>query len=319
MDVILHVGAHRCATTSFQTYLRLNSAALQQRGVGFWGPWRMRTNMLCAIVPKPGAGAARDRQRRGVGRLRMHLARSRGLGVQTLVVSDENMLGSVRENLRFCELYCGAGERMARYAQAFDGRIRHVLLNIRGLDTYWASAAGFGLTRGREMPGAPALTRLAGAGRSWRDVITDLAHAMPDATIWVAPFEVFAGRPEAQLSALTRMQPPRAHARERLNATLRLPQLRALADELGTGWVFPEGDGRWQPFDPGQVADLREAYADDLMWLTGGADGLARLLPDPAKIPMPQTIRAGKSPPQHHDMTRGRLDDRQERRVARAR
>ena len=318
MDVILHIGAHRCATTSFQNYLRANSDTLDQQGIGFWGPRRTRNGLLRGIVPKIGAGAWRDQQRRGVGRVRMNLARSSGLGVKSLVVTDENMLGSVRENLRFCELYCGAGERMARYGEAFDGRIRHILLNVRSLDTYWASALGFSLTRGRNLPGHAALVRLAASPRSWRDVITDVACAIPDATIWVAPFEVFAGRPEAQLSAVAGIKAPKAQARERLNATLHLPALRALGKELNENWDLPDGDGRWLPFAPDQTAALRENYADDLLWLTGGADGLARLLPDPDKIPNPKTERAGTSLPTA-DMTRGRIHDRQERHMARAR
>jgi hypothetical protein len=152
-------------------------------------------------------------------------------------------------------------------------------------------------------------------------VVTDVACAIPGATIWVAPFEVFAGRPEAQLSAISRIKAPKTHARERLNATLHLPALRALATELSVDWDLPDGDGRWMPFAPDQTAALRENYADDLMWLTGGADGLARLLPDPDKIPKPETIRAGTSLPliEPSDMTRGRTHDRQERHLARAR
>ncbi|MCF6232288.1 MAG: hypothetical protein L3J36_04190 [Rhodobacteraceae bacterium] len=321
MDVILHIGAHRCATTSFQNYLRQNVNALDQQGIGFWGPRRTRNGLFRGIVPKVGGGAWRDQQRRGMGRVRMHLARSSGLGVNSLLVTDENLLGSVRENLRFCELYSGAGERMARYGEAFDGRIRHILLNVRSLDTYWASALGFSLTRGRNMPGQAALVRLATAQRSWRDVITDVACAIPGATIWIAPFEVFAGRPEAQLSGVTGINAPKTHARERLNTTLHLPALRALAIELNEDWDLPEGDGRWMPFAAEQVAALRENYADDLMWLTSGAEGLARLLPDPDKIPKPKTTRAGTSLPPNEpsDMTRGRTHDRQERYVARAR
>jgi len=143
-------------------------------------------------------------------------------------------------------------------------------------------------------------------------VIADVACALPGATIWALPFETFAGRPEAQLGAIAHVQAPKTHARNWLNATPRLPRLRALAVEFSENWPLPEGDGRWQPFSPTQSAMMREAYSDDLMWLAGGADGLARLMPDPDKI------QAGLNPPRP-DMTRGRNDDQQERRVARAR
>ena len=309
MDVILHIGAHRCATTSFQHYLRQNRDTLAAQGLGFWGPRRTRTGLFHGIVPGPGAATGRDLYRRGVGRVQMHLTRNAGLGVRSLLVSDENMLGSMRENVGVADLYCGAGERMARYGEAFDGRIRHVVLNIRSLDSYWASALGYGLARGRGLPGAATLARLAAPRRSWRDVITDMACALPGATIWVLPFETFAGRPEAQLAAIAGIIAPKPHARDWLNATPRLPKLRALARELAQDWRLPDGDGRWHPFSARQVAVLREIYADDLMWLMGGADGLARLMPDPEKN------TTGISPPTK-DMTRGRNDDRQERRMA---
>jgi hypothetical protein len=318
MDVIVHIGAHRCATTSFQNYLRLNSDRLSEQGVGFWGPYRTRAGLFRGILPGPYVATGRDLHRRAIGRVQMHLARSAGLGLRTLLVSDENMAGTMRENLRMGELYCGIGERLARYGGAFDGRIRHVVLNIRSLDTYWASALGFGLTRGRGLPSRAQLHRLANSPRCWRDVITDVACALPNATIWALPFEVFAGRPEAQLAAIARISPPKNHARDWLNPTPRLPRLRALAADLGENWPLPEGDGRWQPFAPPQAAMLREAYADDLMWLTGGADGLARLMPDPDKTSDSGKIQAGLNPPRP-DMTRGRHDDQQERRVARAR
>ena len=312
MDVILHLGAHRCATTSFQNYLRQNSDGLLAQGVGFWGPRRIRNGLFRGILPGPGAARGRDLHRRGVGRVRMHLTRSAGLGLGSLLVSDENMLGGMRGNLAMADLYCGTGERMARYGEAFDGQISTVALNIRSLDSYWTSVLGYGLTRGRGMPEPALLRRLATSQRSWRDVITDLACALPDAQIWALPFETFAGRPEAQLGAIAPIKAPRTHARDWLNPTPRLPQLRDLAGVLGEDWPLPLGDGRWQPFTPAEAAMMREAYADDLMWLTGGADGLARLMPDPDKK------QAGKSPPKT-DMIRGRIDDQQERRVARAR
>lgn len=42
MDLILHFGAHRCATSSFQEYMSINSVALKRQGIGYWGPERTR-------------------------------------------------------------------------------------------------------------------------------------------------------------------------------------------------------------------------------------------------------------------------------------
>jgi hypothetical protein len=303
MDVILHIGAHRCATTTFQHYMRLNSDGLKSRGIGFWGPRRTRNGLFSGLTPQPHVATGRNLQRRAAGRIQLGCARSAMSGVQTLVVSDENMLGSVRENLRLGELYCGVGERIARYGHAFGDRISEVVINVRSLELYWASSFGFGLTRGMGMPTRQSLKRITHGPRSWRDVVTDVACAVPQARIRVLPFETFAGQPDMQLAIMTGHEAPKTHARDWLNATPELAALREFSSEI------PAGDGRWQPFDASQIATLRETYCDDLMWLTAGAEGLATLIQDPNKKPAEKN-------PLTTDLTRGRYHDYEERRLA---
>lgn len=311
MRVILHIGAHRCATTTFQHYLRQNADRLATQGIGYWGPRRTRKGLFSGLNPGPGAATGRDLQRRAMGRVRMACAQSAEQGLQQLLVSDENIMGSVRANLRIGALYSGVGERVARIAQAFDGCLAGIVVGIRSQDRYWASALGYGVTRGHGVPGQAALDRLATAPRSWRDVITDVACGAGDVPVRVLPFETFAGRPDAQLSVLCGLDAPRTHARVWLNATPRLDDLRAMTDERGRR-LLPTGDGRWRPFEGAQAAALRETYADDIMWLTAGADGLARLVLDP------DTMRADQTRPADA-MTRGRHHDSQDRQMARAR
>lgn len=309
MDVILHIGAHRCATTTFQNYLRQNTAWLRRDDTGFWGPRRTRGGLFQGLMPAAAELlTGHDPQRRAVGRVRMNLERCTEAGVRRLIVSDENMMGTMQENLRMAELYCGVGERMARYAQAFEGYVSDIMLNVRALDSFWASLMGYGVTRGRGVPGAAALDRLVRGPRSWRHVIEDVACAFPGTRIRVLPFETFGGRPETQLEVMTGRPAPKTHARGWLNATPRLPKLRAWLGREGAG-SLPEGSGRWHPFTPSQATALREIYADDLMWLAAGADGLATLVEDPDKN------RAGLNPPPT-ELTRGSDDDDEDRRMA---
>ena len=177
MDVLLHIGAHRCATTTFQSYMRLNGDRLGGLGIGFWGPHRTLGGLLGGLQPRPGPARGRDLQRRATGRLRLHLSRGSAAGLTRLVVSDENMMGSIRDNLRRGGLYDGVGERMARYGAAFDGNLTDVVVNVRALDGYWTSALGYALMRGATLPAPALLNRLAESARGWRDVITDLACA----------------------------------------------------------------------------------------------------------------------------------------------
>lgn len=308
MDVILHIGAHLCATTSFQDYLHRNGARLAAAGCAVWGPRRTRHGLFSGLLPEGAAMPRTQAMRRAVGRIRLNLARCAEAGARHLIVSDPEMMGTLRANLRMGTLYCGLGERLARLAQGFEGYPTRVVMNIRALDAYWAAALAQGITRGTGVPGAAMLARLAEGPRSWRDVIEEVACALPGAPVRVMPFETFGGRAEAQLGAIWPGPAPMPHARGWLNATPRLPELRAwLGPDLAA--ALPEGSGRWLPFSPAQGAALREAYADDMMWLTGGAGGLARLTEDPDKT------SAGAPLPQA-DKTRGKRNDQDNRRLA---
>lgn len=278
MDVILHIGAHRTGTTTFQTYMRDNAVGLAARNIGFWGPRRTRCGLFSGILPGARAANGRNLEQRAVGRIKMHCAQTENAGIRHLVISDENMIGSVRSNLRSGALYPGAGERLARYGQAFQDLKVKVFMSIRAQDRYWASALGYGITRGRPVPDAQGLDVLACTRRSWRDLIGDVACALPNAQITVLPFESFGAQPDAQLALMTNGSAPRTCARGWYNATPHLPELRAILEQRGEDSHPLAGSGRWQPFNRAQVVTMREAYLDDLFWLHAGADGLATII-----------------------------------------
>jgi hypothetical protein len=275
MDVILHIGAHRTGTTTFQDYMRNNSQGLAARDIAFWGPRRTRGGLFAGIQPGARVATGRDLQKRALGRVRMNCARVALRGARHLVVSDENMIGSVGENLMSQGLYLAVGERMARFALAFQGQKTRIFLSIRALDHYWASSLGYGITRGFRMPTSDTLDLIAGARRSWRDVITDVACAVPDAKISVLPFETYGGQPDAQLAQMTGGEVPRTYARGWFNATPQAAELAKIVKLRGEDCGALNGTGRWQPFDAAQIAAMRDTYLDDLFWLHSGADGLA--------------------------------------------
>lgn len=309
MDIILHIGAHRTATTSFQQYLRDNMGALQAQDIGFWGPRRMRKGLFSGLYPRPAAAKGRNLQRRAEGRVQMHAELACRGGIKQLIVSEENMMGAPRECLRRKTLYPAIGERMARVAQAFDGRITRVVMSVRAQDLWWSSIAAYAVNRGHQMPGALTLDKIAENRRGWRDVITDLACAVPGADILVLPFEQYGGRPDAVLAHATGHAAPMDRNNHWLNRSPDLAELRKKLAVVGKDeGVMPQGDGRWNPFTKDQAAALREAYADDMMWLTAGADGLATLTEDDTRKRAGTSLPAGVLTKGHyHDQRQGHL------------
>ena len=288
MDIILHLGAHRTATTSFQKYMANNADENLAAGLEFLGPDHTREKLFEGIIPDakqqfPLSGVL-DKKQLGNARHRIakRLKQARDMGTAQIVISDENMIGNPRLNQRETRLYSSIHDRMTRFNRAFDGKISRVVLSVRSLDEYWKSVLAYGVGRGHRLPQAKDLEQIASGDRHWRAVITDLAAAMPEAEVVVYPYEDFIGRPDAHLTLMTgREDVPRKHTRIWSNPAPGLPHLRkVLADRGRHQNKLPQGAGRWQPFNKDQIAILRKAYNADLSWLRAGADGLARFTED---------------------------------------
>ena len=288
MDVILQIGAHRTASTSFQTYLRQSSDALGDQGIGFWGPLRLRKGLLHGVMPDALVARRSIAFARAQGRIGLQLESSKQMGLSQVIVSDENMLGKMRHNISCQSLYPSAGERIARTIAAFRGAIQVIHLSIRCLSQYWPSALSFCIPRGVLVPKSERILALAQQPRDWRDVITDISAAAPNARIFVSTYEQFGARPQALASYLLGGPAPqmgkaiwrnqRPAARDLIRLPLSDCELERLNAQISAD--------AWQPFSSAQCAMLQERYADDLFWLRCGADGLAHYLEDPASAQM---------------------------------
>ena len=296
MDLILHMGAHRTASSTVQALLERQRDALAAEGVAAWTPRRTRSGLLTGVMGDPNRlSAARDRLvHRAAGRVALRRAGLTADGAERLVVSDENMLGGLRENLLLGRLYPTARQRLTRMAQAFPGAAAAVL-TIRSPDAWWTSVFAFLATRGYPPPDRMRLADIAGGRRSWRAVVEDVAAALPDVRLRVLVYE--AGGPRLLWSELTgrpadALAIPQRHAAPRVDVLER--RLRA------EGWTgtLDHAAGRFAPFDPDMRAEMRQAYEADLAWLRGGADGVAELAaPVPAagaRTDRPGTSRPGR-------------------------
>lgn len=282
MQIILHLGAQRSATTSFQHYMRSHAERLSALGVGFWGPGRLRGKGLFeGLYAGPSGRVSAAAIAKAKPRLAAALDGARARGVRRLVISEENMLGSVKGNIRHRALYPDCATRLEGFAAALGCPVDMILLGLRPLPDYWTSALAYGVKRGCALPSAAALEAISASERSWRDVVCDIAAVMPGAQIELHRFADFADAPDVRLAQVlgADLRLPQASAGLRKNEA---PDLAALRGALGARGArpagLPEGEGRWQPFSQDQIAALAERYSDDIFWCAAGAGALAKLI-----------------------------------------
>ena len=307
VDVILHLGAHRCATRTLQTFLGRNAETLNRAGIALWLPERTRTGLFTGLTghPEDATAITARRAARACGLIRIETERARSKGMQQVIVSQANMIGTPRDNLRQAQLYPDLDRRLSRFQEAFGGHCTRIGLAIRSHDSFWASALAGAVAQGHRLPDPAGIDRLVSQPRRWRDVIRDIAGIFPKADIHVWPFERFAAQPDRQLAILSAGQSGGLRLtgrREWQNPSPRLDHLRDILCQRGdpdSASSLPPGPDRWTPFDADQQAALRSQYQADLAWLRSDAAGLAKLIEH-------DTIRpamSGAAPIQTIDLT----------------
>lgn len=227
--------------------MRRNAPALAKQGIVFWGPQEVRETDLSGLKSMTNESHAK---------LQRELDRCEAQGITHLLVSEENFLGMMQQNLNRGELYPEAGLRAGLVAEAFGDRVTRIGLNIRALGDYWISVAGYAARNQKHFDGRMRWKKITGHDRSWQGVISDLACAFPETPVLVLPFEEFSGRSDLQLAQLLKTEAPTDGADLWLNK--------------GVGQVSQDPNSA-------QHMKLLTKYADDLSWLESGADGLATL------------------------------------------
>ena len=201
--------------------------------------------------------------------------------MRQVLISDENLIGTMRANLRARSLYPESAARMGWICHALPRPPSRIVLSIRPLDTYWASATRFAVSRGAALPDRKAFAQIAAGARSWRSVIEDLAEACPSSQICILPFEAYSPSPNLMLrdGCAGPSLPLTPETPLHLNKAPTAADLAsALAARGETTHRIPEPGEPWSPFTQSQTDALRERYQDDLFWLAQGADGRAQFI-----------------------------------------
>ncbi len=148
---------------------------LKEHGVAYAGPDTLRTG-----------GPARGALGRFLGpaplstKVDAAVREAQLLGAQRLIVSEENLLGSLSGNLQ--NLYPSPQKRIRPVAAALKGLDATVLLSIRGYAGFLTSIYAHTLRNGSWIAFDDIRTKVLSITRRWPDVVRDVMQALPPGT-----------------------------------------------------------------------------------------------------------------------------------------
>lgn len=179
LEIVLHLGAHKTATTYLQTLLDRNAEVLRRNRIGLAHPKRLRP--IFKSAPRPRYTTSRGRRIAArAWALEQVIGSARDLGRQRLILSEEQLTGSLRSVLQGRGLYRDIAREVRAASQALDGHPATVMFAIRSYDNFYISAWGQMLRGSGYQPfGADLRHSLLENGRGWPEVLADLMRALP--------------------------------------------------------------------------------------------------------------------------------------------
>lgn len=280
LRIIVHIGAHKTASTHLQMAMRRAGERLKGRGVAYFGPGALRRHGLG--VPEYLSAGSEDPDH--AERIRTGLARRPDQPCDRLVLSDENLLGNAHnvELIHTARLYPRGPARLARLAPLLPAGQVVLALAIRNPAAFLVSAYAQRLMSGRLQTYSDYTQGLDPARLSWADLIERVQAALPGAACHVWRYEDYpANAPEVlrillgEAAPVARPVPGIAHpglsARAHAALMAEAPALAARGEEairervgaLRETWPKDARNPGLQPHDPATLARAAASYAAD--------------------------------------------------------
>jgi|GEM_PF-3917774 len=195
---ILHIGAHRTGTTLFQEFLFRRQNAAQQKGIRFIeiNACRKQGFLDKVIYNRPCDNAIAQSH---TWALRSNIQESLDAGMR-VVLSEENILGTMEQCVRHRTLYPDVGGMLSRIGEAAE-LFDTVYISIRPQQDWWRSVFGFfakSKSRNQWLSNAANYQPIL-YGRSWFDVVSDVRAALNPRITIVRDFDAFISNPKRQL------------------------------------------------------------------------------------------------------------------------
>ncbi len=189
--IILHLGAHRTASTHVQGVLGKNTALLAKAGIA--AP--CQEDVKNALT-KP-LGTRIPSLRAGFRQLEIDAK------LETVVLSDENLLGFLNSIFTHGAFYPDTAHRLSKLKAMLPVDPIKIVVAIRPYESFFASAYGRWLAPERMVLSRETLAALVLAlKRGWQDVLADIAGAFPESELLVSEYSANPRFGPAQLSAI---------------------------------------------------------------------------------------------------------------------
>lgn len=180
-QVILHLGAHKTATTSIQMALDAERADLRARGTALLLPRDLRQ-------PATGPHRRRDRATELEQQLCDAVADD---AIHRLILSEENLTGSSGHNLARKSLYPSVTRRLGKLPRTLNHPNVTVLFALRDYGPYLSSSATTAIRRGKVFDTVALRTAFLLMHRHWLDVVQDIQAVFPSSNLRLWRYEDF--------------------------------------------------------------------------------------------------------------------------------
>lgn len=204
-EIVLHLGAHKTATTYLQSRLAGSADTLREQGVYFIRTGELRKKLLHVRRPDflPNK-IPMVRSWRTAGVYREYMRDAANWESQRVVVSEENLLGSLAQLVK-TGLFChNIQQRLHPVLQGMNRQPVTALLAVRSYDSFFASACSQVIrNEGYRKIDETTKERLLSVSRGWVEVIEEVIRALPTGSqlrIW--RFEDFIQSDVAVIAAL---------------------------------------------------------------------------------------------------------------------
>jgi len=241
MQIVLHIGAHKTASTYLQDRLAAHRDALARAGVALATPPDIRGRIETARARLGPLRLVAGRSRRLLVRaVAETVADAAAAGAARLLLSEENVLGPMDPLLDDAPFYKRAGDRLADLMAVLAGHDVTLALAVRNYGSFYSSVWGFRIREGYVPFGADLKARLLARSGEWPDLVARLAGAAPGVPLTIWKYEDHGALEARLLRCLTGTEidiPPAGYHPLRGPSRKAVRRLEALAAD---GPVTPE-------------------------------------------------------------------------------